>query len=108
MERGIGLASFPFCVRRRIAITGKKFPANRESTGNFLGIDRSPVKIRLENISKFSYLRDEPPEFPAQRNRELIRDNREFIPPLGPEQGIGREIDSRAPLWRARHASVKP
>src|SRR5271163_59638 len=36
------------------------------------------AKICLQNIREYSDLRD---EFPARQNRELIRDNRETIPP---------------------------
>ena len=62
---------------RRFPLTGKK-----------QGI--SPIQpfspnIRVENICEFSSLQD---QFPARRNRELNRDNRELIPPY---QGWNRE-----------------
>jgi len=65
-------------------LTGKK-------TGNF--VDSAVFcEIRLEKLREFSTLRN---EFPTQQNRELIRDNRETIPPY--QAGTGKSGN-----WRPR------
>jgi hypothetical protein len=59
------------------------------------------VKICIENICKFSGLRD---EFPAQQNRELIRDIRESISAYQAGTGKWAQIDllpAMKPLYRA-------
>src|SRR5277367_4546736 len=56
----------------------RQIPANREENKEFSPIRAFFGKIRTENMCEFSSLQD---EFPAQQNRELIRDNRELIPP---------------------------
>jgi len=53
--------------------------------------------MRLENICELSSLRD---EFPARQNRELIRDNRETIPPYQAGTGKWLRID---PLAATKH-----
>jgi len=75
---------------------------NRESTGYFLENRLLLLENQFENIREFSSLRDGWPQIPCAAeqgnnstatgnqfatNRELIRHNREFIPPCRPQRG---------------------
>jgi len=70
LQSRVQVSEIRFADEPRSLLTGKK--------QGISPIQPFSVKIRLENICEYSYLRD---EFPARQNRELIRDNMEAIPP---------------------------
>src|SRR5277367_6775881 len=69
----------------------RQIPANREENREFSRFGGFFAKIRAQNMCEFSSLQD---EFPAQQNRELIRDNRELIPPY--QAGTGNALNRSA------------
>src|SRR5271163_1431463 len=81
----------------------RQIPANREENREFSRFGRFFAKIRTENMCEFSSLQD---EFPAQQNRELIRDNRELIPPY--QAGTGNCLKPIRSRRRCIYSALSP